>query len=162
MDFPKQLRFNLNKYLFLVLVAIFASCSQANQDKEIKADIATKAKDELNFAAVNYTVEDGIVTLTGKCPSEKSKNEAEQTVKGINIVKGIINKIEVAPVELNADLTLKQAVDSVLKTYPTVQADVTNGTIMLEGKAQKQEVGKITASLSQLKPVKIDNQLHLQ
>ena len=105
-------------YLFLfMLIAGCTSCSKDHRDKEIKADLTTKAKNELNFAAVNYTVEDGIVTLTGKCSSEKSKSEAEQAVKGINIVKGIINKIIVAPVILNADLPLKQAVDSVLKNF---------------------------------------------
>ena len=151
------------KILFLfLLMAVCTSCSKEHGDKEIKADLTTKAKNELNFAAVNYTVEDGVVTLTGKCGSEKSKKEVEETVKGINIVKGIINKIVVASVVINADLPLKQSVDSVLKDYPEVQADVSGNTIVLEGKAMKQDVNKMLPALNQLHPAKIDNQLKLQ
>lgn len=154
--------FRSNILLFSLFCAgIFSSCSQQELDKEIKADIAAKAKSELNLAAVNYVVENGVVTLTGKCASEKSKGEAEQTVKGINIVKGIINQIEVTPVILTASFPLKQAVDSVLKTYPTVQADVKGDTIMLEGKAKNQDAEKILAGLQPLHPHKIENQLKL-
>ncbi len=150
----------LNKILLsLFFVGTISSCSQQELDKEIKADLAAKAKNELNFAAVDYTIEDGVVTLTGKCPSEKSKGEAEQTVKGINLVKGIVNHIEVAPVVLNADLPLKQAVDSVLKDYPEVQANVKGGTVVLEGKAKTKDAGKILAGLNPLHPQKIENQL---
>lgn len=105
-----QLNHTLSKQLFksflkhpvfflLMLIAVCTSCSKEHRDREIKADLTTKAKNELNFAAVNYTVDDGIVNLTGKCGSEKSKQEAEETVKGINIVNGIVNKIVVAPVD---------------------------------------------------------------
>ncbi|MEX8548579.1 MAG: BON domain-containing protein [Mucilaginibacter sp.] len=152
--------FRLNKILFsLFLLGILSSCSQQELDKEIKADLTTKAKTDLNLAAVNYMVEDGVVTLTGKCASEKSKSEAEQTVKGINIVKGIVNHIEVAPVVLTTNFPLKQAADSVLKTYPTVRADVKGDTIVLEGKAKSQDAGKILAGLKPLHPQKIENQL---
>ncbi len=148
--------------LMCVLLLLGTSCSQANQDKNIKADIAAKAKNELNFAAVNYTVDGGVVTLTGKCTSEKSKGEVEQTIKSINIVKGIINRIEIAPVVLNGDLVLKQAVDSVLKDFPLVEAEVKGNIITLQGKTEKKGADKILAGLNQLHPNKIDNQLKLQ
>jgi hyperosmotically inducible protein len=145
--------------LSLFYAGILSSCSQQELDKEIKADIATKAKSELNLAAVNYTVENGVVTLTGRCASEKSKGEAEQTIKGINIIKGLVNHIEVAPVVLTTNLPLKQAVDSVLKTYPTVQANVKGDTIVLEGKAKSKDASKILAGLNPLHPQKIENEL---
>ena len=152
--------FRLNRLLLsLFLAGILSSCSQQELDKEIKADLTSKAKNDLDLAAVNYTVEDGVVTLTGRCASEKSKSEAEQTVKGINIVKGIVNHIEVAPVVLTANFPLKQAADSVLKTYPRVQANVKGDTIVLEGKAKNQDAGKILAGLKPLHPQKIENQL---
>ena len=154
-------KINYAFFLFL-LMAIGTSCSKERRDKDIKADLTAKAKNELNFAAVNFTVEDGVVTLTGKCGSEKSKGEVEQTVKGINIVKGIINKIVVAPVVISSDWPLKQSVDSVLKDYPEVQADVKSGTIVLEGKVQNKDAGKILAGLNQLHPQKIENELKLQ
>ncbi|MVN22849.1 BON domain-containing protein [Mucilaginibacter arboris] len=146
----------------LLLIILCSSCSKAHRDKEIKADLTTKAKNELNFAGVNYMVEDGVVTLTGKCSSEKSKNEVEQDVKGINIVKGIINKIVVAPVTLTSDFPLKQAADSVLKNYPGAEADVSGNTIVLEGKAAQKDVDKILPALNKLHPNKIDNRLKLE
>lgn len=142
-----------------LLLFFCVGCSQQELDKEIKADIAAKAKSEISLAAVNYTVENSVVTLTGKCSSEKSKSEAEQTIKGINIIKGIVNQIEVAPVVLTTSFPLKQAVDSVLKTYPTVKADVKGDTIVLEGKAQSKDAGKILAGLRPLHPRKIENRL---
>jgi hypothetical protein len=148
--------------LFMLMLAVFAGCNQQNQDKNIKADLAAKTKTDLNFAGVNYTVDGGVVTLTGKCASQKSKSEAEQLVKTINIVKGIINQIEVAPVVLNADLPLKQAVDSVLKSYPAVQANVSGNTILLQGKTGKKDVSKLLSGLNELHAAKIDNQLKLE
>lgn len=155
----KHLPFNLCKYFLWVLIAVCTSCSQANQDKNIKADLSAKTKTDLNFAAVNFTVEDGVVTLTGKCASEKSKSEAEQTVKSINIVKGVINQVMIAPVVIKADFVLKQAVDSVLTGYPSAKADVNGNNILLEGKAEKKDMEKLLSDLNKLHPVKIDNQL---
>lgn len=145
-----------------MLILICSSCSKEHRDKEIKADLTVKAKSDLNFAAVTFTVEDGVVTLTGKCSSEKSKHEAEEMVKGINIVKGIANNIVVAPVVLTTDLPMKQAVDSVLKDYPAVMGKVSGDTVVLEGKAQKQEVTKILPALNKLHPNKIDNRVTIQ
>jgi hyperosmotically inducible protein len=148
--------------LFLLLVAFCSSCSKAHQDKEIKADLTAKAKGQLDFADVSYTVQDAIVTLTGKCSTEKSKNGAEQMVKSINIVKGIVNKIVIAPVLINDDTMLKQTVDSVLKDYPMVKADISENTIVLEGKAGKQDVDKVLPALNKLHPAKIENKLVLE
>lgn len=142
-----------------MLIAVCAGCSQAGQDKHIKADISAKAKTDLNFAAVNFTVDKGVVTLTGKCASEKSKAAAEQTVKNINIIKGIINRIEVAPVTIKADFVLKQAVDSILTGYPLAKAAVNGNNILLEGKVPKKDMEKLLSGLNKLLPVKINNQL---
>lgn len=60
------------------LVAIQFACNQKKRDKEIKADIVTKTKTDINFAGISYTVEGGVVTLTGSCPTAKSRSEAEK------------------------------------------------------------------------------------
>lgn len=158
----KRFGLHLSAVFLFMLIAVCTSCSKEQKDKEIKADLAAKAKDQLSFAAVNYTVDGGVVTLTGKCSSEKSKGEVEETVKGINIINGIINKIVVAPVVLNKDLPMKQSVDSVLKDYPSLQANVSGDTIMLDGKAKKQELSKLMPALNKLHPTKIDNRLQMQ
>lgn len=159
-----NLRDKLNTFLqsaVFVFMSIGTSCSQQNSDRNIKADISAKAKNELNFAGVNFTVAGGVVTLTGNCGSEKSKNTVEQTVKDVNTIKGINNKITIAPVIINADLPLKQDVDSVLAQYPTVEADVNAGVILLHGKAKQQDSNKILAALNGLHPGKIKNELTL-
>lgn len=151
-----------------LITALFGSlllnmgCSQQSLDKEIKADMVTKTKTDLNFAGVSYTVEGGVVTLTGICPSEKSRAEAEKTIKSINIVKSINNQIIIAPLTLTSDLPLKQSVDSVLAAYPTIQADVTQQVVTLKGKAKKQETDKLMPAINMLHPAKIDTQLVMQ
>lgn len=140
----------------------FAGCSQQSKDKEIKADITTKTKTDVNFAGVSYTVNNGIVTLTGNCPTAKSKSDAEATIKGINIIKGINNQIQIAPVELTADFTLKQSVDSVLAAYPAVKADVAQQVVTLTGQTKKQEVNKLIPAIDKLNPMKVENQLTIQ
>ncbi|MGI4804471.1 MAG: BON domain-containing protein [Janthinobacterium lividum] len=153
-------KLNINlQFIFFVFMLISISCGQQNQDKNIKADLSAKAKNELNFANVNFTVADGVVTLIGNCGSEKSKNAVEQTVKSINIIKGIDDKIVIAPVTINADLPLKQNVDSVLANYPAVEANITAGTIILQGKTKQQDADKILAALNNLHSGKIKNEL---
>jgi hypothetical protein len=153
------------KYAVLLYVGMAAgllACSQAKLDKEIKADLVTKAKTDVNFAGVSYTVDEGVVTLTGACSSAKAKSEAEKTVKSINIVKSVNNQIVIAPVIMNADFPLKQSVDSILATYPSVQANVAQQMVTLTGKTTTQEVDKLLPAIQKLNPSKIDNQLQVQ
>jgi len=146
----------------ICLVATQFGCNQKKRDKEIKADIMTKTKTDLNFAGVSYTVEGGVVTLTGNCPTGKSRSEAEKTIKTINVIKGLNNQIVVAPVLLNADLGLKQQVDSVLAAYPAVQGIVSNRIVTLTGRMLRQESGKLMPAINQLGAARIDNQLFLE
>jgi hypothetical protein len=148
--------------LLLFVLSVVTACSQQSQDKEIKADIVTKVKTDINFAGVSYTVDRGMVTLTGFCSTDKSKKEAEKTIKAINIIKGINNQIQIAPVVITADMPLKQSVDSVLAAYPTIQADVLANVITLKGKAQRQETDKLMSAINMLNPAKVENQLIIQ
>lgn len=148
--------------LILITLLGFTSCSQQDRDKEIKADITVKAKSDVNFVGVNYTVTNGIVTLTGTSPTAKTKAAVEQTVKSINIIKGINNQLQIGPVVLDNDFTLKLAVDSVLAGYPAAQATVDDQVVVLTGKTSKQEAGKLLPAIDKLHPAKIDNQLILQ
>jgi hypothetical protein len=149
-------------WLLIVVSLNLVSCGQAKQDREIKADIATKVKTDVNFAGVNYTVNKGVVTLTGFCATEKSRQIAEKTIKGINIIKGINNLIKIAPVVITADQPLKQSVDSILAAYPTIQADVLEQVVTLKGDSKKQEAEKLIPALNKLNPIKIQNQMTVQ
>lgn len=68
--------------VFACLAAfVFVSCQ--NSDTDIKGDLATKAEQDKNFAGVGFTVENGIVNLTGECATDKARSTAESTVKGV-------------------------------------------------------------------------------
>jgi hypothetical protein len=142
--------------VFLTIVGLAFGCTT---DKDIKADIASKVKSDINFAAVNYSVENKIVTLTGTCPSLKSNQKVEEAIKSIHVIKGLVNNIKISPVVLNADLPLKQGVDSLLADYPTVQAQVRHDTVELYGKAGKQMISKLLPAISQLHPVNVQTKI---
>jgi osmotically-inducible protein OsmY len=141
---------------------LFSGCGQQKQDRNIKADIATKARTDLNFAGVSYMVADGIVSLTGKCPTQKAKDEVEKTVRDISIVKDIVSTIEIAPVILGADQALKESVDSVLMHYARVQAVVMDSTVLVRGVVEQKDLQELMSGLQSLQPRKLDNQLTVQ
>ena len=146
--------------LFICLLNfLIISCSQQEIDKETKADITTKAKTDISFAGVNYTVADGVVYLSGKCPTDKAKTSVEGTVKDIAGVKNVVNTISIAPVVLTSDYALKQSVDSVLKNYAGVQADVRDSMVVVKGEAEKKDMQKLMEGLYSLNAKKIENEL---
>jgi hypothetical protein len=138
---------------------LVAGCSN---DKKIKTEIAAKTRSDINFAGVLYSVEGKVVTLTGYCPSIRSKLAVEGTIGEINVVKGIIDKIQIAPVTLSSDLPIKQRADSVLGQYPTIQARVDSSKIILIGKGTPQELQTLVPALNKLHPAGIENHIALK
>ncbi len=145
--------------LFCLFSFIEIGCSQKTIDKETKADITTKAETDINFVGVKYTVADGIVTLSGNCSTEKAKSSVEGTVKEIAGVKNVVNTITIAPVTITADQPLKKSVDSVLKKYARVQADVTDSIVVVKGEVEQKEMQKLLEGLNSLQAKKVENQL---
>jgi osmotically-inducible protein OsmY len=141
--------------LFLA-VTILTGCTT---DKDIKAQITGMAKTDVNFAGVEYTVAEKVVTLTGNCPSPKAKAAVETTLKSIKLLKGINNQIQISPVTLDTSFAVKLAVDSVLADYPTVSADVTNSNITLKGKVKKAERVPLLTGIKKLNLPNVENQL---
>src|SRR5215204_4197703 len=123
------------KRILAVIVAccFFTACSQQAKDRDIKADIATKAQKEISFAGVNYIVTEGVVQLSGICPSQKAKDKVEATIKKIAGVKDVVSSIAIGPVVLDSDPLLKQSVDSVLKKYSKATAEINNNNVVLLG-----------------------------
>jgi len=128
-------------------------------DKDIKADITTKAEKEISFAGVNYTVLNGEVNLTGICSSQKAKDKVKSTVKKIAGVSAVNNAITIGPVVINSDPLLKQSVDSVLKKYSQATAQLNNNNVILTGQVAKEEGHKIVEALQKLPVNSIDNRL---
>jgi len=144
------------------LIFVLLGCSQKKTDTAVKADLLTKAKSEKDFAGVRFIVENGVVTISGECPSEKSKSTVESTVKGVYGVKNVINTITIAPVVIGTDHLLKQGVDSVLKKYATVQAIVQDSIITLEGKLDNKEAQQLTTAIQSLKPRAVEMKMTVQ
>ena len=143
----------------LLVASLLVSCSRKKMDKDIKADITTKAEKEISFAGVNYTVLNGEVNLTGVCPSQKAKDKVESTVKKIAGVSAVNNAITIGPVVINSDPLLKQSVDSVLKKYSQATAQLNNNNVILTGQVAKEEGHKIVEALQKLPVNSIDNRL---
>ncbi|HEX8314704.1 MAG TPA: BON domain-containing protein [Flavisolibacter sp.] len=142
-----------------MLVLVMAGCSQQTKDKGIKQIIATTAKKEIAFAGVNYSVAGGVVTLSGNCATEKERSKIESTVKQTAGVKEVINLITISPVTLTGEHLLKQAVDSVLMKYPTVNAVVEDSIIYLQGQVKDKDAEKIMTGLQGLGAKGVTNQL---
>lgn len=138
-------------YLIVLLISTtMVSCSQEDHDKQIKADITSKAKSDINFAGVSFTIKDGSVTLTGSCPTVKARAGIDQSLSTIHILKSVDNRIKIAPVTMGASFAIKQAVDSVLATYPLVNAEVTDSAVVLIGSVKKQESAKLLADIKKV------------
>jgi hyperosmotically inducible periplasmic protein len=145
--------------LFSLLVFVFKSCSQKNKDATIKADLTTKAKSDKDFLGTRFIVENGLVTLSSNCPTDKAKSDVETTVKGVYGVKGVINNIGIAAVVVGPDELLKQSVDTVLQNYPGVQAIVSDSVVQLEGRVGSKESQQLLASIEKMRPQRVENKL---
>jgi osmotically-inducible protein OsmY len=144
------------------LSTLLMSCSRQTMDSAIKGDITTKAKSEIAFAGVNYTVAKGVVQLSGVCPSQKERDKVESTVSKISGVKSVVNAIITGPVVLDENFSLKQSVDSVLKDYILATAQVSNKQVTLTGQVNEKELKKITEGIQKLPVSGIDNRLTVQ
>jgi osmotically-inducible protein OsmY len=154
---------NVRPLLFVssvLMMCIAAACSRETMDRDIKADITVKAKTELAFAGVGFTVDKGVVTLTGSCPAEPAKQKIETTVRKIAGVKDVVNSIVINPVVIDTDPALKQSVDSALMQFNLATSQVSNNNVVLMGKVKKQDdVQKILKAMQKLKVGTVDNRL---
>ncbi len=148
-------------FQFAICVYLFAAAG-CTTDKEIKQDIAVKAKTEVSFAGVTYTVKNKVVTLSGTCSSEKAHQKVLSTVRSIHVVSDVNDGLSIAPVELNEDMLFKQSVDSILGAYPQVFSDVQHLKVTLKGNASTEEMLKLLPALKKINPVGINNQVLVQ
>lgn len=139
---------------FFLILILLPGCNP--KDTTIKADLITKAKQDKDFAGVRFTIDKGVVTLSGECATEKSRSTVEQTVRGVYGVKNVINNITIAPVTIGTDQQLKQGVDSLLKDFPGVAAVTKDSIVYLEGKLADDKLPKLTHAISALKPKMVD------
>lgn len=138
------------------------SCKGKNKDADIQSAIQSKTQTDPQFAGVNYTVADGVVTLTGQTADENSRTNVESAVKGMDGVKKVVNSITVAPVTVTQDNPLQAGAERIAAKYGNVQAEVSGGVITLRGQLQRDSLQQLMMEMNELKPQKVENQLVLK
>ncbi|RYY16852.1 MAG: BON domain-containing protein [Chitinophagaceae bacterium] len=129
--------------VLICLALLLMSCSQHTIDREIKSDIATKAKSETCFAGINYIVANGRVHLSGTYPTDACRQKIISKIQGIAGVSEIDNRMVPGEVVLNQDYELKLRLDSVLSRYPSVMAQLSGNNIYLRGNLPSAEAKKL-------------------
>ena len=143
-----------------LLASTMSGCgSKSGKDRSVKADLLTKAESEKDFTGVRFTVENGIVQLSGQCTTEKARALVEKKVKDLYGVKAVVNNITIGPVVIGTDQLLKQGVDSILKQYAGVEAITKDSMVLLKGKIERNKLGNLLDAVNQLQPRKVENGL---
>jgi hypothetical protein len=121
----------MKKLIIALMLFALAGCQAS--DEEIRADIAGKARKDLNFAGLDYTVKNGAVSFTGRCASQKALNAVKQNIRNIHVIKAVNYNVGIGPVVIDSLKLIKFQVDSILSKYPQVTANVQPDGITLKG-----------------------------
>ncbi|CAN5242559.1 hypothetical protein BH20BAC1_BH20BAC1_23070 [soil metagenome] len=149
--------FKLNPLLAIaLLLSVAVSCNDKPNDKEIQDNVTKQLQDNKNYAGVNSSVKDGVVTLTGMCEGDNCAADIEKNIKDVKGVQKVENNITK---DNSTDMTLRTSVQSIITKYAGVQADVAGGVIVLRGNIDRDNLQSLMSDLGTLHPEKIDNQL---
>lgn len=133
------------------------------KDSDIQSSFNEKAKANAQMANITATVSSGVITLSGECPDEACRTNAEQTAKDVKGVKSVVNNITVAappaPVVVNDDATIRSSVSPIVAQYPGVTANVQNGTVTLTGTIKRANLQKLMMALNESNIKNVNNQL---
>lgn len=152
-NFIQLLSFSLLSMFFIV------SCSSKPDDKQIQENVTKHLQENKNYAGVNSTVNEGVVTLSGICEGNNCVAAIEKDVADIKGVSKVENNITK---DNSTDMTMRTSLQSILFKYPGVQADVTSGVIVLRGTIDRDNLQPLMSDLTKLNPEKIDNQLSVK
>ncbi len=159
----KKAFLQLGLFMLLSSGAALTACNNQPKDSAIQNDFNDKVKTNPQLTHITASVADGVVTLTGECPDEACRTNAEQNAKEVKGVKSVVNNINVAPasapVVVADDATLKNSVDAAIKPYNNVSADVANGEVTLRGTIQRDDLQNLMMNINALNPKKVNNQL---
>ncbi len=119
-----------------------AAPSGSSQDAQVQADVS-KALDKKQFSAVQASVRDGIVVLTGVVPTYADKEDADRRAHHRKNVKGVSNQIQVAVGEIADGTLLRKLVEKVsydrvgygTTAFNSITVSVQNGVVTLGGVA---------------------------
>src|SRR5580658_3123435 len=125
----------------LVLLSMTAMAATGRYDEQIQQAVSQKIHDAKQLQAVNSSVEDGVVTLTGTVNLYQDKLDATKKIKKLANVTGVRNDIVVAGEtvpdgQLQQKLAKKLAYDRVGyydNTFNYLALDVKDGVVTLNG-----------------------------
>jgi hyperosmotically inducible periplasmic protein len=151
----------------LLIVMAFSSLTFiACKSNPTDSEILTSVNEKIAGKGLTASVNNGVVTLSGECPTEDCRTNSADAVKSVKGVKSVENNIQVAsaaplpaPVEIASDEALKTSVNDVVKNYKGVKAEVKDGVITLRGEIKRDNLQNLIVSLNELKPRKVENQL---
>ena len=143
------------------LSVCFVSCKP--KDADVKTKVENKIKPEAPNVMVSVT--DGVATLTGEVKDEATKAAVESMAKEAG-AKSVVNNTMVTPAftppVIVADDPLMMSVKDATKDYPTVNAEVMDGVIMLTGSVSAEQNKQLMMTLNGLGAKRIDNKLDIK
>jgi osmotically-inducible protein OsmY len=132
---------------FASVLALLLAWGAAPAQEITDMDIARAVEDEfwlddaVNANAVDVSVREGVVTLTGTVGNILSKDRATEIAESTVGVRAIVNRLEVRPAIDRNDSELEQAVREALRKDPAADSyeldvSVRNGEVTLGGTVQ--------------------------
>lgn len=143
-------------FVIAVLLSVIVSCNTKPDDKQIQDYVTQQLQDDKNYAGVNSSVKEGVVTLTGMCKGDNCVTDIKKNIKAVDGVTKVENNI----VKNNStDMTMRTSIKTIITKYPGVQANLDAGVIVLRKDIDRDNLQSFISELSALHPEKIDNQL---
>jgi osmotically-inducible protein OsmY len=113
-----------------------------SHDDELRRAVETglRASTDVDASQVVVSVDDGLVTLSGRVPSYSHKWEAERAVERIPGIRGVANELEVHSDTARRDSDIARRAVQALRRNPfvpkgAVTVRVENGWVVLSGEA---------------------------
>jgi len=142
----------------------FSACKSGLSDDKLEEKIENALTGR---KTVDVEVDKGKMILSGTVASEEEKQQVESIAKtaGDKDIKSIQNDLIVsapvaatpAPIETsNNDAVLGAAVNTFMKDFPTVQANVKDGVISVTGSLEQPKIITLKQGLDNLNPKKVD------
>jgi len=138
--------------LTLLALAIFVACNSEQKSPDVSQNVR-QALDQagLKDVSVSQDRDKGVVTLSGKVPSDDDKARAESVAKSVASPQVVANEIAVVPngdaagdakaVNSDLDKGIEQNLDASLiqnKMHDDVKYKVKNGVVTLTGNVNSQ------------------------
>jgi hyperosmotically inducible protein len=141
----------------VALALSLAACGPKDADVQTAANTAVSSMPGISVSVVN-----GVATMTGQFANDAARSTAEASVKAVNGVKSLVDSGTIAPpppppVVISPDDSIKMAVASAIKDYPTVTVDVKDGVVTLNGEVKKADLPKLMQAVSAMHPKKVEN-----